>query len=184
MQITVSTTAPAGGNRLWELYQKTFAPAATGCIQEQLCYTADLFKAALEDEDIVKFVVIHEDRPIALALATFNLEKARIAYVNPVRLEQANPDYAGRILYFTCLCVHPDWQRREGVFVLLVKELTLFTDRHQALVAFDFSTEKNGDLPSMLVRVAQMTQASGVTQTKQASYRKLGGQEYGIIELN
>lgn len=183
MQITVSTTAPERSILLWGLYQETFAPAVTGCIQEQLCYTAESFQSALEDEAIVKFVVCHDDQPIGLALATFDLEKARIAYVNPVRLQQAYPDRQGRILYFTCLAIRPDWQKREGVFVTLVKELTLFTDRHQAVVAFDFSTEKNGELPQMLVRVAQMTQNSGQTQTKQARYRKLGGQEYGIIEL-
>jgi hypothetical protein len=183
MNVSVSTVAPERSDLLWGLYRATFGPSVTQCVQEQLCYTEATFRQALGDEDIVKFVVEDGGAPIGLALATFNLEKARIAYVNPRRLELAYPDRTGRILYFTCLAIHPSHQNGSFVFTALVRELTVFTDRHRAVVAFDFSTEKNARLPLAIVRVTQQTQRAGLTQTKQAQYKRLGGPEYGVIEL-
>lgn len=183
MNVTVSTQASQWREALWLLYQDAFTSAVAQCAQEQLCYTEKSFSETLTDEKIIKFIVEVHGVPVGFALATFDLEKARVAYVNPHRLANAYPDHDGRILYFTCLVIHPEFQRNGGVFNALVRELTVFTDRHRAVVAFDFSTEKNGRLPQALVRAARQTQQAGLTATKEAQYRRLGGQEYGVIEL-
>lgn len=167
---------------LWAVYATAFANAETECIQQQLCYTQESFDEALRDPAYRKFVVTDGTDVVGFILCTNDLEKARVAYVNPVRLQTQFPEYAGRIWYFTAFAIRPDLQGRRYAPPLMAAA-TAFMDAERALVAFDFSTEKNAKLPDLLTWGMQSAQTKLGLRTKKSTYMPLGGQMYGVIKM-
>ena len=170
---------------LWDVYVAAFGDAEVACIQEQLCYTRETFDAALLDPAYVKFVAKDgaDDSVTGVLLCTNDLEKARIAYVNPRRLLAQFPEYAGRIWYFTAVAVMPSKQGRGGAAAMF-DAATVFMDQQDALVAFDYSTEKNPMLPQFIVRGMQSAQKRHSLKTKDSTFEPLGGQQYGVIKMS
>ena len=168
---------------VWEAYVESFGDAGLKCIQEQLCYSRETFDEALLDPDYLKFVVAIGDRAVGVLLTTNNLEKARIAYVNPRRLLADYPEYAGRIYYFTCIAVRPDAQGQRFA-AMLVDAVAQVMDREDALSAFDYSTEKNPFLPELIVRATEAAQRRRGLRTQSAKFTPLGGQQYGVVKLS
>jgi hypothetical protein len=168
---------------LWGVYTASFGDAGEQCIQEQLCYTPETFDAAMRDPAYLKFVVSDAGEPVGLLVCTNDLEKARVAYVNPRRLLRDYPEYAGRIYYYTIIAVRPDRQgmRYAG---MLVEGVAVVMDREGALSAFDFSTEKNPHLPDLIVRATEAAQRRRGLSTTSAKFTPLGGQQYGVIKLS
>ncbi|MEY4723226.1 MAG: hypothetical protein RLZZ324_739 [Candidatus Parcubacteria bacterium] len=170
-------------SKLWDVYCAAFGADDAVCIQEQLCYSKEEFETALLDVEYRKFIVADNGEPVGFFLCTNNLEKARVAYVNPKRLLAQFPEYAGRIYYFTAIAIRPDCQGRRFTGPLVVAS-TSYMDEMNALVAFDFSPEKNGALPDFLVRGMQSVQARFGLTTDTSTYIPMGGQQYGVIKMS
>ena len=169
--------------KLWSIYSRAFTKAKNECIQDQSCYTPELFEATLRDADYVKFIVWENGEPIGLTLSTNNLEKARIAYVNPRRFERDYPDHAGRIYYFTVLAVAPEKQNCGGTSLIL-EEVAAFIERNGALIAFDCASETNGGLPALFQKGLEAGQRKRGLSTSRAEPKHLGGQNYYVIKLS
>ncbi|HTM69046.1 MAG TPA: GNAT family N-acetyltransferase [Candidatus Binatia bacterium] len=180
---TVAVEDPAVRAALWAVYVAAFGDAETACIQEQLCYSRETFDAALLDPDYRKFVAMDGADPVGFFLCTNDLEKARVAYVNPNRLRKQFPEYEGRIWYYTAIAVRPDRQGRRFT-APLVAAATAFMDEQDALVAFDYSLEKNPMLPEFLTRGMEAAQAKAGLKTRTSTFVPLGGQQYGVIKLS
>ncbi len=170
---------------LWDVYAAAFAGAATQCIQDQLCYTEQTFSDALADPGYTKFVVYADGVVAGFILCTTDLEKARVAYVNPKRLELDFPvEYAERrICYYTAIAVRPDRQGRRAA-TALIQAAGEIMDRERMLIAFDFSTEKNPDLPKLVAGGLIEGQKTLGWSTNRADFTALGGQTYGVIRLS
>ena len=96
---------------LWEIYNEVMD---IDTIQDQRCYSQQTFMEALLDPDYLKVVLILGRSPAGLGLGTNNLEKARIAYINPDFLKRRYPEYArkDKIFYLTCGCFGSEAQHR------------------------------------------------------------------------
>lgn len=169
--------------KLWSIYAQAFAKAKDECIQDQSCYSPELFETVLRDSDYVKFILWGEGEPIGLTLSTNNLEKARIAYVNPRRFERDFPAYVGRIYYFTVLAIAPGKQNCGGMAPIL-EEVAAFIEKQGALIAFDCSSETNSDLPALFQKGLEIGQRKRGLSTTRAEPKHLGGQNYYVIKLS
>lgn len=167
---------------LWGVYVASFSDAEERCIQEQICYSRETLGEALADPAYIKFVATVDGEPAGLLLCTNDLEKARVAYVNPRRLRNDYPEYDGRIYYYTAIAVRPDVQGQR-IAALLVAGVAAVMDREDALSAFDFSTEKNPKLAEMIVRATEAAQRQCGLRTNKATFTPLGGQMYGVVKL-
>ncbi|MEW6554241.1 MAG: hypothetical protein AB1384_08150 [Actinomycetota bacterium] len=88
---------------LWEIYDRTMD---LDTIQDQRCYDQQSFIEALIDPDYLKIVMLVDRAPVGLTLGTFNLEKARVAYINPEYLRKRYPEAVrdGKLFYLTSGC--------------------------------------------------------------------------------
>ena len=144
-------------NQIWQAYIDSFAGTDDFCAQDQICYTTKAVMAeALKDPDYQKFILKARDKIIGLCLLTNNLVKARIAYCNDRFLRKKFPKFTkeGRLFYVTAICVLPDWQTK-GYGIKLLESVINFIDENKSMVAYDFSENKNGNLPDMIIWVAK-----------------------------
>jgi hypothetical protein len=166
---------------IWKLYQEAFKDT-TACAQEQRCYSKDTLLKALLDEEYHKFILKKGEKIIGLGLMTSNLEKARITYMNPKRLEEMYPEYKDRIYYFTFLGISVEHQKKARNFFKLVAPMVRYIDQVDGIAAFDFAREKNAELPEMIIKVAMILKKKGEIKNKKIKYSTVGVQEYGAIE--
>lgn len=171
--------------RLWHVYREAFRTAAIESVQDQMCYTEASFSEALADPDYVKFVAYRSDEAIGLGLVTNDLEKARVAYVNPGYLAAKFPDEhrEKRLHYFTAIAVLPELQGVGSFFASMAAEMTAYIDRVGGVVVFDYSMETSPALPQMLQRAIQAAQKRLALSSDGTEYRELGGQRYGMIRF-
>lgn len=176
---------PAMAARLWHVYKEAFNKAAVESVQDQMCYTESTLAAALADEAYAKFVVYRDDEAIGFGLVTNDLEKARVAYVNPGYLAAKFPrEYAEKSLYyFTAIAVLPELQGTGSFLLSMATEMTIYIDRAAGTVVFDYSLETSPKLPMMLQRAIQAAQELHQLGTKGTSFQELGGQRYGVIRF-
>lgn len=169
----------------WRIYAEAFAKAAERAVQDQMCYTPDTLKAALVDPDYVKFLVYRGDELVGFGLATDDMEKASVTYVNPGFLARTFPaEYAAkRLWYFTAIAVLPELQGSGAFFAAMGAEMTSFIDGVDGVVLFDHSMETSAPLPQTLVRVIKAAQQRLGLRTNDAEYSELGGQRYGVIRF-
>ena len=153
---TVKINDPDLLPKIIKLYQDSFAGTDDFCAQDQICYDAETMIEALEDPDYHKFVLMAGDQPIGLCLLTNNLVKARIAYCNDRFLRKKFPKFTkeGRLYYVTAICVLPEWQEK-GYGVKLLEAVISFIDENASMVSYDFSENKNSNLPDMIMWVAK-----------------------------
>ena len=167
-----------------ETYEQAFGRCRTTCIQDQSCYSRESLAAALADPDYLKFILRDGDRVTAFVLATSNLDKARVTFVNPQRLEALYPDEvkAGKLWYFTAIAVRPECQGL-GYTAPLFDLITDNALKERAGIVFDFSVEKNAALPQLLIRASARAMKKFGYPNPDPKYQSLGGQEYGILRL-
>ncbi|MFA6604030.1 MAG: hypothetical protein WCT10_04315 [Patescibacteria group bacterium] len=168
---------------LWRVYLAAFQPSSELCIQEQLCYSEESFRSALTDPDYVKFVAKEDGHAIGLHMGTNNLEKARVAYVNPRKLEAQFPEFVGRIYYFTIFAIEPSRQGSECAS-LIVTNVGLFIEQHDAIVAFDYASEKNSRLPQLIIHVLEVAHSHNLIASDTFTGTPLGGQCYYAIRVS
>jgi hypothetical protein len=96
---------------LWDIYDEVME---IDTIQEQRCYTQQTFIEALLDPAYLKIILLVGRVPMGLALGTNDLEKARVAYINPDYLRKRYPEAAsnGKLFYLTCGCFAPETQHQ------------------------------------------------------------------------
>ncbi|NQS90150.1 hypothetical protein HQ584_10220 [Patescibacteria group bacterium] len=134
---------------LWDIYHCTFGENKI-CAQDQRCYNKIAFKKALEDSDYIKFILYKDGFIVGFCLATNKLEKARVAYINPDFFKFRYPKFSkeGRIYYITALCILPQTHTIRGLKFLL-NSMIYYVNEREAIVAFDFSENKNKFLPKL-----------------------------------
>lgn len=181
---TGAVSDPALQRRLWQVYDSAFKAAEEQCIQAQSCYDQAAFVAALEDAFYMKFVLTNGSDGLGVILATNDLEKAKIAYVNPVRLRNLYPQEAaeGRIWYVTVLAIVPEAQG-QGLSPILFDAFAAFIDANAGVIAFDYSEDKIPGFPRYAVGLLEASQKRLGLSTDKANWRSLGGQTYGVITL-
>ena len=176
---------PELASALWQIYRRAFEKAATESVQDQMCYGEATLAAALADPDYAVFVTYRGEEPIGFGLVTNDMEKARIAYVNPGFLRAKFPvEYAARSLYyFTAIAVLPELQGVGSFLMSMAAEMTEHIDRLGGTVVFDYSLETSPKLPSMLQRAIRLTQEQRALSTLGTDFQELGGQRYGVIRF-
>ena len=135
---------------LWELYDESLR--VEEAIQEQACYTHETFSSALRDPEYYKSVLVIDNAPLGLLVLTNNLEKAKVAYINPdfigKRFQKEVEE--GRFGYITCLFISS--RVRNLGFVNLMVEACMDTIRERNYVlALDVSDSRSF-IPDMLVK--------------------------------
>ena len=73
--------SPEIREKIWKIYEQSFAGKELECAQNQRCYDAQTFEAALTDPEYVKYYLEIDGKVIAYMLSTNNLEKAKITPV-------------------------------------------------------------------------------------------------------
>ncbi len=163
---------------LWRIYTQSFKDDAAYA-QNQRCYNEKTFSDVFMDEDYYKILLTHNNETVGLCLLTKNLEKAKVAYVNPARLEKLYPAYKCRIFYATFIGILP-FHRKRQAFSLLVSTIIAFIDKADGICAFDFASEMNADLPNMILRAIEIMKRQRRIK-RAAIYETVGIQEYGVI---
>lgn len=183
--LSTSITDPALASRLWHIYKEAFRKAAVESVQDQMCYSEATLAEALADESYAKFVTYRGDEAVGFGLVTNDMEKARIAYVNPGYLAAKFPkEYeAKRLHYFTAIAVLPELQGSGLFFMSMATEMTVYIDSLGGVVVFDYSLETSPKLPMMLQHAIQKTQDLRALGTKGTAFQELGGQRYGLIRF-
>lgn len=183
--LSTSISDPAEASRLWHIYKEAFSKAAVESVQDQMCYTEATLAEALADESYAKFVVYRGEEAIGFGLVTNDMEKARVAYVNPGYLAAKFPEeYAAkRLYYFTAIAVLPELQGSGSFLLSMATEMTVYIDQRGGTVVFDYSLETSPKLPMMLQRAIQAAQESRQLGTSGTSFQELGGQRYGLIRF-
>jgi len=168
-------------NALWEIYRQSFQGKELECAQNQKCYDEQSFKAALADPDYYKYYLVHDDEVVAYMLATNNLQKASITYMNPERYLMLFPEYApDRIYYCTSLAVKPGKRNSRFFYELMSAYLEHILARLEGMHAFDFSHETIPNLPSVLEKIGAKLVETGKIPTR-FTYQKVGAQEFGAL---
>ena len=135
---------------LWELYDESLR--IEEAIQEQACYTRETFSYALNDPEYYKSVMVVDGVPLGLLLITNNLEKAKVAYINPdfIGNMYRKEVEEGRFWYITCLFISS--RVRNLGFVNLMVEACMDAIREKDYtLALDVSDSRSF-IPEMLVR--------------------------------
>jgi len=170
--------------QLWAVYHGAFSADAGLCIQDQQCYDRDAFISAMLDAEYVKIILLEAGEAVAFCMGTNNLEKARIAYLNPVRLKALYPDEAraGAIWYMTSFAVRNDL-RRTGRSETVLHHLAAFAAGRDAIIAFDFASDKMPGFAEYVVK--KFLQGRGLLGLAfdDAEYAPLGGQTYGAVRF-
>ena len=167
---------------IWEMYVIAFSDTDDHCAQDQICYDNESMDQALQDPDYWKFVLLFDNKPIGLCILTNNLKKARIAYCNDRFLRRKFPKYTaeGRLYYVTAICVLPEMQKLHHGIKLL-KEVISFIDENKAMVSYDFSDNKNSNLPDIIIFVAKELNKITIMRADldRQIYTSLYGQHHG-----
>jgi hypothetical protein len=169
--------------KCWRLYKAAFLGSNVLCSQNQSCFSHESFLEAMLDPDYLKFYLMEKEIVVALSLVTGNMEKARIAYINPEKLVRLFPnEYQGNLLfYIVFIGVDPALQHTGRVVPLIEKMLEYReNDFPDAVVGFDFSHATNKELPRMLGTVHHSMQERGKVQ-REFTYETLDFQEYGFF---
>lgn len=176
---------PVLAARLWRIYKEAFGKASVESVQDQMCYSEATLAEALADESYAKFVTYRGEEAIGFGLVTNDMEKARVAYVNPGYLAAKFPDeyQAKSLYYFTAIAVLPELQGSGSFFMSMATEMTVYIDGRGGAVVFDYSLETSPKLPMMLQRAIQAAQDLRALGTKGTSFQELGGQRYGLIRF-
>lgn len=143
-------------NELWGVYFSTFEKNKEVAAQDQRSYNERMLIDALKDNDYIKFI-LHKNGDIGgLGLLTNNLDKARIVYMNPDYYKNKYPIFSkeGKIFYVTALSVLPHIRGLKGIIKLLIKMIQ-FINSNEAIVAFDYSENKNRFLPTLIHTLAE-----------------------------
>ena len=154
---------------LWDTYDEGLH--IEEAIQEQSCYTRESFTSALRDPDYNKIVMVLNGEASGLLMGTNNLDKAKVAYINPrfvlKRFQQEVKD--GRFWYLTCMFVSKEL-RHLGFARLIVRAAVDAIWEKKYTLALDVS-ESREFLPDILV---EMSKELGFPIEKQL----LGSQSY------
>ncbi|MBI4992257.1 MAG: hypothetical protein HZB99_03495 [Candidatus Harrisonbacteria bacterium] len=181
-ELIITSKINNGGIRkkLWDLYNAVFAGQEKISVQNQKCYTEETFQAALLDEEYIKFYLILDDEVVAYMLATNNLQKAAVTYMNPERYRELFPEYAAanKIYYFTSLGVHPEQQKQKLFYQIISAGFRRIAEL-RGMYAFDFSQESVANLAGMFIRIAHRLHQEGLLP--EMKYVKVGAQEFGAI---
>lgn len=127
--------------RLWNTYEESFAYLDT--YQEQKCYDRSTFVAALRDPDYLKFVISEGDYPIGLAMATNDMAKVKVAYINTEFLRKRYPEEIreGRFFYVTSIFIDPNG-RGIGHVKSLLHAMLSYMKAGRRVAGFDFCESK------------------------------------------
>lgn len=162
-----------------QLYFESFNDSQYICSQEQRCYDYIELQKALLDSDYLKFLAYEKKVILAMALMTNNIDKARIAYINPEKYQQLFPKQD--IFYITYIGTTSSKQQ-QGYASAIIKEIIRFSRKndHSAVYAFDFSQNKNSTLPQLILTTEQRL-AKEEGWEPRLTYKKIDCQEYGVL---
>ncbi|MDI6873058.1 MAG: GNAT family N-acetyltransferase [Actinomycetota bacterium] len=126
---------------LWEKYRESFGFLDT--YQDQVCYDRESFLEALRDPRYLKFVVLEDGAPRGLALATNDLERASVAYINPEYIRKRFPRQVeeGRFYYVTTIYVDPAVQGM-GLVKSMLRSMLSYMREGNRIAGFDFCQSK------------------------------------------
>lgn len=138
---------------LWSLYEESLR--IEDAIQQQSCYTHETFLDALSDNDYGKTVLVIDDVPSGLLLATDDLEKASVTYINPDFIRRRYPAEVEdkRFWYITSVFISPQ-VRNFGFVRLLGKASVLAIEEREYLIGCDLSDNRLF-LLDMLINIAR-----------------------------
>lgn len=161
---------------LWDRYQESFAFLDT--YQDQACYGRDSFVKALRDPLYLKFVVLQDGNPRGLALATNDLERANVAYINPAFVRKRYPRQVeeNRFYYVTTIYVDPEVQGT-GLVKSMLGAMLSFMREGDRVAGFDFCRGK--EFLAGLIENLSRDPEVGIP----VRARKLDAQVYYVLEL-
>ena len=137
---------------LWNLYDESLH--IEDAIQDQSCYTRETFISALKDADYSKLLMVIDEEPTGLLMGTNNLEKAKVAYINPdfIRSHFSKEVEAGRFWYTTCLFISPR-VRNVGFVNQMVRAFidSVWSDNN-GVVALDVSDSRQF-IPDFIIKL-------------------------------
>jgi len=138
---------------LWELYDESLR--IEEAIQEQACYTRETFSSALIDPEYYKTVMVVDGIASGLLLMTYNLEKARVAYINPdyIRKHFQKEVEEVRFGYITCVFISPK-VRNLRFFNLLVEACINTIGERDYVLALDVSDSRQF-IPEVLAKLSK-----------------------------
>jgi hypothetical protein len=154
---------------LWNIYESSMH--IEDAVQEQSCYTRDAFMEAMNDEDYWKVIMLVNDVPMGMIIATNNLEKMKVAYVNPdfIKKRFKKEVEEGRFWYITCLCVSPKLQHLG--FIKPMVSVSLKSIRE---LGYIFGGDASDARLFLIDFIKKMGEDVGVP----LEIKKLGSQEY------
>lgn len=161
---------------LWDKYRESFAFLDT--YQDQTCYDRDSFIEALRDPLYLKFVVLEDGNPRGLALATNDLERASVAYINPAFVRKRYPRQVeeNRFYYVTTIYVDPEVQGM-GLVKSMLRAMLTFMREGDRVAGFDFCQAK--EFLAGLIESLSRDPEVGIP----VRARKLDAQVYYVLEL-
>lgn len=168
----------------WLGYDEAHQDSAELCIQEQRCFTETTFDEVLRDPEYIKHLLFDKDRVIAVIGGTNNLEKARVAYVNPEVLRRRHPQAVaeGRLWYMPILFVRQGYQG-QGCSDRLFEEHAAYFVERDWMIASDYAMAKhpwfNLEYFTNVYRKAFQRRGLAYAPATQS----LGGQEYFSIDF-
>jgi hypothetical protein len=123
---------------LWALYEESLH--IEDAIQQQSCYARDAFIEALVDPDYGKTVLVVDGVPSGLLLATDDLEKASVTYINPDFIRGRFPEAVQerRFWYITSVFISPA-VRNFGFVKLMGKASVLAVKERDYVIGCDMS---------------------------------------------
>jgi hypothetical protein len=123
---------------LWELYEESLH--MEDAIQQQSCYSRDTFIEALKDRDYNKTVLVIDGVPHGLLLATDDLDKASVTYINPDFIRRRFPAAVEerRFWYITSVFISPR-VRNFGFVKLMGKAAILAVKEMDYVIGCDLS---------------------------------------------
>jgi len=126
---------------LWEGYRRSFDGLDT--FVDQMYYDQETFIAALRDPTYLKFVLCEEEQPLGLALATNDMDRARVAYINQDYLRRHYPEEVegGRFYYITAIYIDPSCQGL-GYAKSLLRAMLSYMKEGRRIAGFDFCEAK------------------------------------------
>lgn len=138
---------------LWELYLECLS--IEEAVQDQLCFDRETLQAALKDPEFNKVLLVLDGKPVGLLMATYNLDKASVGYINPDFIRNRFPEEVaeGRFWYIPCLFMSPRL-RNVGLVRMLIKATIDAIRERGYIIAFDVSDSRLF-LPEFLVRQAE-----------------------------
>lgn len=161
---------------LWEKYRESFGALDT--YQDQMCYNRDTFLEALRDRDYLKFVVCEGGQPRGLALATNDMGKAGVAYINPSFLQRrySRELEEGRFYYVTTIYIDPGSQGM-GLVKSLLRSMLSYMREGNRMAGFDFCESKEF-LAGVIENLSRDPEVNIPVRS-----RRLDAQVYYVLEL-